>query len=279
MARARDMMNRVSNDRGGNGSQGNTNNNGQGALRGDATAEGKILFKITGESDFLKADLFYTTTFTALNGSGVTGEAIIGYDIETQSITVAISAAGLEPNQVHIQHIHGFLDGKEATTPTLLQDDDRDGFIEVAEGADTYGPILLDLKANHANDSGGDNGHDHSGDLSGFPTAPNGKIYFVETYQLPEQDLPANPMLDLREIVLHGLSVPAGIGAGTPGEVDGSGGYELALPVASGELTQVTSKKEFRKFIDVTNFDDDAAAAGQLQNGQSMTGNGDMFFG
>jgi hypothetical protein len=273
------MMNRGGNDRGGYGNNGNGNsgNNGQGALRGDATNEGKILFKITGETDFLKADLFYTTTFTALNGSGVTGEAIVGYDIQTQSITVAISAAGLEPNQVHIQHIHGFLDGREATTPTLAQDDDRDRFIEVAEGADTYGPILLDLKTNHDNGSGSDNGHDHSGDLSGFPTAPNGKIYFVETYQLPAQDLPANPMLDLREIVLHGLSVPAGAGAGTPNEVDGTGGYKVALPVASGELDQVMSKKDFRQFIDRTNFDDDAAAAMQYQ--QSGMSNGDMFFG
>jgi hypothetical protein len=269
------MMNRFGN--GGNGGHGGHGGNGQGALRGDATSEGKLLFRITGETDFLKADLFYTTTFTALNGSGVTGEAIVGYDIQTNSITVAISAAGLEPNQVHIQHIHGFLEGKEATTPTLLQDDDEDGFIEVAEGQETYGPILLDLKANHDNTSGGDNGHDHSGDLSGFPTAPNGKIYFVETYELPAQDLPANPMLDLREIVIHGLSVPAGAGAGTMLEVDGTGGYKVALPVASGELDQVMSKKDFRKFIDFTNFDDDAAAA--MQHEQSGMSNGDMFFG
>src|SRR4029453_9685756 len=78
---------------------------------GDIHKEGVSLFQMTGEKGFLKADAFYTTTFTSLNGWGVTGEAIVGYDIQTRTVTVAISASGLEPNQPHIQHIHGFADG------------------------------------------------------------------------------------------------------------------------------------------------------------------------
>ena len=224
----------------------------------EAQQQGALLFRITGDQSFLKGDQFYTTTFTTLNGSGVTGEAIISYDMETRSITVAISAAGLEPNQVHIQHIHGFPDGTNATTPTLAQDDDGDGFVELLEGLDTYGPVLLNLSTNHENGSGSDNGHSH-GDIEGFPTAPDGKIWFLETYQLPQGDLPANPMLDLREIVIHGMTVQIGAGAGTPGEVDGSGGYELVLPVASGELAQALTLADLRAFIGATDFDDDAA--------------------
>src|SRR4028118_1358475 len=83
----------------------------------DGNKQGLLLFKITGEKGFLKADEFYTTTFTTLNGSGVTGEAVIGYDVQTRTITVAISASGLEANQVHIQHIHGFPDGPTPQTP------------------------------------------------------------------------------------------------------------------------------------------------------------------
>lgn len=230
------------------------------SAQGDANRIGVSLFKITGDKDFLGADKFYTTTFTTLNGSGVTGEAIIGFDVDTGRITVAISAAGLEPNQIHIQHIHGFPDGTDAQTPTLAQDLDGDGFIELGEGAPSYGPILLNLATDHANGSGGDNGHSH-GDVSGFPTAPNGTIYFVESYDLPAGMLTSDPMLALREIVIHGLSVEAGPGAGTMGEIDGTAGYKLVLPVASGELEQVSSYSSYSRFLRDTDFADDAAAA------------------
>ena len=76
----------------------------------DAMQQGQLLYRLTGESDFRDADVFYVTSFTTLNDSGVTGVAIIGYDVDSGTITVAISASGLEPNQVHIQHIHGFPD-------------------------------------------------------------------------------------------------------------------------------------------------------------------------
>lgn len=42
--------------------------------------------------------------------------------------------------------------------------------------------------------------------------------------------------LQLREIVLHGLTVPPGPGADTPGEVNGTNGYLAVLPVASAEI-------------------------------------------
>ena len=234
---------------------------GQGHTRADVDAmqQGQLLFRLTGERNFLDADVFYVTNLTTLNGSGVTGEVIIGYDLDTDTITVAISASGLEPNQIHIQHIHGFVDGTNSTTPTAAQDVDGDGFIEVGEGAATYGPVLLNLAANHDNDAGGDNGHSHAGGPTGFPTAPDGEIWFVESYQLPAGLLPAGPTLDLREIVIHGLSAGA-VGAGTPGEVNGIAGYKLALPAASGELTQVGSAQDLRTFIGQTNFDQDAAA-------------------
>jgi hypothetical protein len=233
----------------------------EGHANADAHREANALFRITGDRDFLADDHFYTTTFTGLNGSGVTGEAIVGYDQDSGKITVAISAAGLEPNMVHVQHIHGFTDGTtEARTPTTAQDTDGDGYVELAEGLNTYGPILLNLTTDHGNGTGGDNGHDHGGDLTGFPTAPDGTIFFVETYQLPAGLLGTDPLLALREIVIHGLTVPAGAGAGTPGEVDGTAGYKLVLPVASGELGEAGSYANFSHFLSATDFAADAQA-------------------
>ena len=229
---------------------------------GDVHRMATTMFHLTGDHDFISDDQFFVTQFTTLNDSGVTGEAIVGYDVDAHTITVAISAAGLEPNEPHIQHIHGLTDGTDSQTPTLANDTDGDGYVELAEGLASYGGILLNLTTDHSNTSGGDNGHSHDGSLTGFPTAPNGTEWFVETYQLPAGMLPTDPQLDLREIVIHGMSVPAGAGAGTAGEVDGTAGYKLVLPVASGELHQVSSYNQFGSFLAETHFAQDAAANG-----------------
>ena len=41
------------------------------------------------------------------------------------------------------------------------------------------------------------------------------------------------------EIVDHGRTVASGLGAGTPNEVNGTGGYLAVLPVAAGEIVAV----------------------------------------
>jgi hypothetical protein len=46
--------------------------------------------------------------------------------------------------------------------------------------------------------------------------------------------------LDHDVIELHGMTVPVGAGAGTPGEVNGSGGFQALLPVASAEIHQAS---------------------------------------
>lgn len=187
-----------------------------------------------------------TTTYVAdlqpLNNSGVTGTAT-AILMDTNTLTLNIHATGLEPNQIHPQHIHGVLGGV-STIPTLACcDTDHDGFIEVLEGAKAYGPVLL-----NATNTPGPN-HE-----AGFPTAPNGVIDFSHTYNLndpitfagvaPPLGAP-NPNKDLlfplenRHVVIHGMSIhanPDGTipGAGTSGEVDGTIGYKAVLPVANG---------------------------------------------
>lgn len=185
----------------------------------------------------VQAATSYSANITPLNDSGVFGTANLTLDGDL--LTVNLTAFGLEPNQVHVQHIHGRLDDNnmplDSTTPTLAQDTDGDGFIELAEGLPTYGPIILQLTSPAGNTE------------TGFPTAPNGQINYSETFNLsvqsqfgtefgPEQLLP----LSLREIVIHGMTV-GDVGDGTPGEVNGIAGYKTVLPVAAGEIFQVAA--------------------------------------
>ena len=191
--------------------------------------------------------MLFSTDFTALNNSGVEGRAVLLLDQNTHSLTVDIQASGLQPGEMHIQHIHGFTNDMDAKSPTIAQDSDGDGFVELGEGVATYGPIQLNLTLNPENSvhDHGTAGHDHT-DQAMFPTADaNGKLSYHEVFNFAANDPNAKAIFDgitpleAKEIVIHGLTTNANQGVGTGGEVDGTAGYKLVLPVASGELNGV----------------------------------------
>jgi hypothetical protein len=241
---------------------------------------------------FKDAEAFYKADLQPLNGSGVSGEALLAFDEDTGRLTVVVSADGLEANQIHIQHIHGFADDGDPSTPrqdALIpdrsDDADGDGYIELLEGVPDYGPILLNAALNHADGTGGDNGHSHDGPLSGFPTAPGGTIRFAETYQLPTaQGLEPDTDFDLYHFVIHGMSTPAGAGAGTGGEVDGSAGYKLVLPVAIGDFREISEAEARRELGEARReFAQDRAESRRMgddhASGAEAWTNSDWLFG
>lgn len=183
--------------------------------------ERSLLYRITGEDDFLRADQFYFAELTPINGSNVSGAAVFAYDLETNQLTVLLAAQGLEPGVAHVQHIHGFVDGREAGEPTLAADTDNDGYIEGSEGAAVYGPVIF-----------------------GLPTTNNatGEQFIVQTFQLAADSVVAGGLLALREYNIHGVTLPAGAGAGTTGEANGGPeAYRAGLVAAGGEIDLVTS--------------------------------------
>jgi hypothetical protein len=176
----------------------------------------------------------YSASLNELNGSGVSGTADLTYNASDQLLTVDISASGLEPGAPHPQHIHGRFDGggnvADSFSPTLADDTDGDGFVELAEGLPQYGPVLVPLTS------------PAGGALENFPTADDGTINFSQTYDLTSDatfaaDFGTDGLLPLenREIVLHGLTLAEGEGA-NGGEANGEAGYKATLPVASGEI-------------------------------------------
>lgn len=139
----------------------------------------------------------YTADIMALNGSGVMGTATL--TLEGDMLTVHIMASGLEPNKLHPQHIHGFMENnKNAVCPPPSADTDGDGLVELGEGLPFYGPVLLPLEP--------------------FPTAPNGTINYTQTFEVNAAMLP----LQNNVIVLHGMTV--------------NGQYVATLPVACGAI-------------------------------------------
>lgn len=188
------------------------------------------------------ADEVYTVNLAALNSSGVTGSAIVavGPTEETgeRYVNVSIAVEGMEANVPVPQHIHGLFDAMGApansVTPDINSDTDRDGMVEVLEGLANYGDVLMPLSAEEG----------------GLPmTNSDGSFTYIRAFDLNDDSNFFSPVsqtdytgedvtpLDLREIVLHGISVPSGIGEGTEGEVDGTqDGFVPILPAAAGEI-------------------------------------------
>lgn len=140
--------------------------------------------------------------------------------LQGNRLHVEVDASGLEPGKVHPQHIHGFGKGKNkernATCPTGAQDDNGDGVVDVPEGLETYGQILLPLT-----DANGD-----------FPVADaDGTYHFEATYKIKRGRL--TPLVN-REIVIHGAVPPAKY----TGEDPPPDQYWASLPVACGQIEQ-----------------------------------------
>lgn len=196
----------------------------------------------------LAESFHYQANLAPLNNSGVNGTANLRHDTSNNTLLVQIQATGLTPDQTVLQHIHGLLGGVNSTVPTVACcDPDADGFVEVLEGAAAYGPVLLNLTSPPGFPG------DHGDHVAAFPTAPGGVLLFSQLYDLDDPhtfsglapplggntDQTALFPLENRHIVLHGMTVGAGIGAGTPGEVDGTAGFKAALPVANGEIFRI----------------------------------------
>lgn len=200
-------------------------------------------------------------------GSTASGTSTLTLDTGAGTLRVRVNATGLEGGVPHLAHIHGNLADntqpgsgpRDSQVPTLAQDTDGDGFIEVAEGAATYGPILLDLGViGDTSTINFDTTFDLFGQYADVVDAMFGTVDRLDPnaasfgpLDLIGEDFMA---LALRHIVIHGLTVPFEMGNagpapnevdGTttflPGEGDGGDPFEgtIALPVANGEFAEV----------------------------------------
>jgi hypothetical protein len=195
---------------------------------------------------------YFFALMTSANNSGANGVAFLTLDPDDKTLTIDAAALGLEPNQEHPFHIHGFADDQPSKLPTIDQDTDLDGFVESPEGEPVFGPVILPLTQDDPEDDTQDDPETDAlappvDDTPQFPVADaNGVVEFTETYQFdlndPAQAASFSELADGLEghgIQFHGLELPAGAGEGTDNEVNGSGGYIAGLPVANGIIYEL----------------------------------------
>ena len=105
-----------------------------GSIANLAFALGAVL--IAAPSVEAAAAEHYVAKLTPLNADKISAHRPSGtanLEIVDGKLNVTIDLTGLSPNLMHLQHFHGFIDGKDATCPTAAADVNGDGYMDLLE--------------------------------------------------------------------------------------------------------------------------------------------------
>lgn len=181
----------------------------------------------------------YTAHLTPLNtkvtGLDTKGEA--RFTLKGDKLTIDINVTGAPPNMMHLQHFHGFKDGRQANCPTSSADKNGDGIIDLIETEPASGTTMVPF----------------NGDPVGmkilsnsYPKAsPKGAYHYRQTVSLSALKAAfaksfGDEKLDLdrRVVYIHGIpsttKLPASVAS------LGTVPAQVTLPIACGEIRRVT---------------------------------------
>lgn len=148
-------------------------------------------------------------------------------------LTAVVDVAGAEPADaafpegLHPQHIHA-----ADRCPTMADDANGDGVVDVIEGLPKYGPIMVPLDDNLA---------DTSSQVTGFPLAAGvrGTYHYTASASVAAVEAALGHPLDLptRHVVIHGVDLATPL----PASAQSLPGLpaQITLPIACGELREV----------------------------------------
>jgi len=153
--------------------------------------------------------------------------------VEQGQLQIRVKARGLAPDAVHLQHYHGFPDGKDAGCPTAGDDTNGDGYIDLIETEPLAGttlvpfhkdPVSLKIKAHSYPKA------DSQGRLKYRGTASIDKLEqaLADKHGISDIDF------DKRVVFIHGTAKNADL----PDSVRSLPGVpaQVTLPVACGEI-------------------------------------------
>lgn len=158
------------------------------------------------------------------------GEASL--ETRGDSLIIMVTARGLPPAMMHLQHFHGFEDGSPARCPGSDADANGDGVVDVTETASMAGTTMLPFHGDPASmeiDTETYPRADSEGAYSHRTAVPLDSVRSAFTARFGGE-----LALDRRVVFIHGvpqdvdLPASAGTKAGLP--------VHVSLPIACGEL-------------------------------------------
>jgi hypothetical protein len=181
------------------------------------------------------ANAEYVAHLTPLNAkaSGHRTSAEATFKVRGDSLTIDVRARGLAPDLVHLQHFHGFTDGHQASCPTVAQDTNHDGVIDLMETAPTSGETMVPFTADPVS---------MEIVVSTYPKASaDGTYHYQKTVSLSALDAAFGKkyngqklQLEHRVVFIHGVpettKLPATVAS--LGDIPA----QVTIPIACGEI-------------------------------------------
>jgi hypothetical protein len=182
----------------------------------------------------------YTAKLSPLNAEAMIGQSASGtatFKIEGDRLTISVEADGLAPGIMHLQHYHGFQDGKDATCPTPAADVNGDGVIDLLETEPMAGTTMVPFHAEPAS---------LQIPSDTYPTAnAAGAIRYEQAVSMRELEAAlrskfngAGLDLEKRVVFIHGVAPDAAL----PTSVQSLPGVpaQVTIPVACGTIERLT---------------------------------------
>jgi hypothetical protein len=180
--------------------------------------------------------VIYKAELSPLNsnatGSDASGEAT--FTMSGDQLTIRISVKDLPPSMEHWQHFHGFAKGnKQAQCPTVKDDANGDGIIDIIETEPKAGTTMVPFNADPAAFDIPKNTYPQS-DVNGSYTYE--KTVSLKALELAfEKQFPGQELdLDRRVVFIHGVPSSTKL----PSSVVSLGDIpaQVTLPIACGEI-------------------------------------------
>lgn len=182
----------------------------------------------------------YRADITSLNSEKIGSKAhgYVEFTVTEDNIHIKLEMFDTPANIMHWEHFHGFPDNRDAQVPTMAQDANHDGWIDLSETEAVSGTTMVPLDAAPhemciPNDSYPK--ADSNGYYSYEKDVPYDKLLkkFKETFNTTNLDLAK------RVVYIHGVPTSLEIPETVAGKINDKYDQHTTLPIAAGKIKKI----------------------------------------
>lgn len=169
---------------------------------------------------------------------GTKAHGYVEFTENSDTLHIKLEMFDTPANIQHWEHFHGFPDGKDASVPTMAQDVNHDGFIDLPETEAVSGTTMVPLDAApHKMCIPNDNYPiaDGKGYYSYEKDVPLAKLkkQFKESFGTDDLEL------DKRVVYVHGVPDSLELPDTVAGKINEKYDQHVTLPIAAGKIKKI----------------------------------------